>query len=201
MPMSDEDRNLGDPDGWNRRYEEGTAKWDLGATPPVVRRLAAAEEGPRRVLVPGAGYGHDALGWAAAGHEVVAVDFAPLAVAGMKERAAAAGLRMEVLEADVRDLPAEVLGTFDLIWEQTCLCALYPEMREAYVASMAKALKPGGRWLGLMWNNGFEGGPPYDMAPDVVKPLMEAHLEPVEWREVSDALRQVERLAIYRKPA
>lgn len=170
-----DERTLENADGWNRRYAEGTARWDLGEAPPVLGRvldgLGRPAERHRRVLVPGAGYGHDAMAWARAGYEVTAVDFAPLAVEGMRDRARAQGVTLEVLQADVLDLPRELNAKFDFIWEQTCLCALYPEMRDAYVASMARSVAPEGRYIGLFWNHGNPGGPPYDMPPDLVERL------------------------------
>lgn len=186
--MVDEERTLGDAEGWNRRYAEGTAKWDLGEAPPVLTDHIARRGPPpaerRRVLVPGAGYGHDAMAWARAGWAVTAVDFAPLAVEGMQTRAANAGLDMQVLEADVLDLPRALNAAFDLIWEQTCLCALYPEMRDAYVASMARAIKPTGEYQALFWNHGNEGGPPYDISPDLVDRLFTPAFEVLENRPV-----------------
>ena len=101
--MSDDasERTLGDAAGWNRRYEENTARWDLGAAPPVLVQFIASLDGPREgartVLVPGAGYGHDAIAWARAGYEVTAVDFAPLAVEGARARAAEQGVSLSYL--------------------------------------------------------------------------------------------------------
>ena len=149
---------------WNQRYVEGRTAWDLGGPPPALVRVIAAQTAPRRVLVPGAGRGHDPLAWAEAGHAVVAVDFAPLAVAAARENAAARGVPLEVLEADVLALPPARLGSFDLVWEQTCFCAIPVERRPDYARSMAAALRPGGLLLALLWNHGREGGPPFDVS-------------------------------------
>lgn len=116
------------------------------------------------------------------------MDFAPLAVEGMQRRARERSLEMRVLEADVLDLPHDLAAAFDVIWEQTCLCALYPEMREAYVASMARAIKPSGEYHGLFWNHGNEGGPPYDISPDLVDRLFSPAFEVLEHRPVAPAL-------------
>ncbi|MCA9700538.1 MAG: methyltransferase domain-containing protein, partial [Myxococcales bacterium] len=116
--------------------------------------------------------GHDALAWAAAGHEVVAVDFAPEAVASMRGRARETGLALEVIEADVSAPPASLRAGFDLVWEQTCLCALPPERRRPYLEQMAATLHPQGQMVALLWHHGNEGGPPYDMAPVLVERLV-----------------------------
>lgn len=171
---------MGTSEAWNARYAEGSDGWTLDETPPVIARIVAGEvldldaaalAAPRRVLVPGAGRGHDAVGWAAAGHEVVAVDWAPLAIDAMRARIEAGDPSFEVRRADVLDLPEDLHGGFDFVWEQTCLCALYPEMWEGYVESMWRALRPDGDLLALLWNHGEPDGPPHDMSPDLVRRL------------------------------
>jgi SAM-dependent methyltransferase len=171
---------------WEQRYVQGNTRWDLGGAPPVLVRVIAATppSPPLRVLVPGAGFGHDALAWAGAGHAVTAVDVAPSACRALETRARRTGLPVRVLEADVFALPPETRGAFDLVWEQTCLCALPPERRADYVRAIADALRPGGRYLGLFWNHGQPGGPPFDLEPAAVRALFgqafeELSLEPV----------------------
>ena len=160
------------PDRWDARYREGIPRWDLGGAPPVLPELLAElPETSLRVLVPGAGHGHDALAWAAAGHRVTAVDYAPLAVAGMIERVEAADVRMTIHQGDVLDLPEAFTGRFDAVWEQTCFCALARSLRADYVLSMANALRPAGTFYGLFWNHGWEDGPPFDVTPELVRSL------------------------------
>ncbi len=156
---------------WNQRYVEGTTRWDLPAPPPALLRAIAATPPRLRVLVPGAGRGLDAITWAEAGHEVVAIDFAPLAVASARENAAARGVAVEVLEADIFQLPEALAGTFNRVWEQTCFCAIPVERRADYVRAMAAVLKPGGKLLALLWNHGNEGGPPFDVKREDVEAL------------------------------
>lgn len=161
-----------DPESWNARYAAGSDRWTLDATPPVLEQVIASYRERHRVLVPGAGHGHDAFAWAQAGHEVVALDFAPLAVESMRRRMREVGIGFEALEADVTDPPVELRGAVDLIWEQTCLCALPPEQRRPYLEAMATVLGPGGTMVALLWNHGNEGGPPYDMSPVLVERLL-----------------------------
>lgn len=188
---------MSDAEGWNRRYAEGTARWDLGEAPPVLERLIAGlDGGPRRVLVPGAGRGHDAIAWARAGHVATAVDFAPLAVEGARRLAAQRGVELELVEADIFDLPTRLHGAFDLVWEQTCLCAIEPERRPEYVESMHRALVAGGELFALLWNHGREGGPPWNMEPEAITELLAPRFErrslvPVE---ASTAAREPEYL-------
>jgi SAM-dependent methyltransferase len=160
---------MSDAAHWNQRYAEGRTFWDLGGPPPALRRLLAEDRRRRRVMVPGAGRGHDAIAWAEAGHDVVAVDFAPLAVAVARELASVRGVTMEVLEGDIFALPASLEGSFDLVWEQTCFCAIPVERRGDYARAMAAVLRPGGQLVALLWNHGNAGGPPFDVRREDVE--------------------------------
>ncbi len=179
-----------DAASWEQRYREGRTRWDLGGAPPALVRAIAARPAPpaRAVLVPGAGFGHDAFAWARAGHAVTAVDLAPSACAALRARAERAGLTLTVLEADVLALPGSLAGAFDLVWEQTCFCTLPPALRGRYVAAMAAALRPGGSYLGLLWNHGQPGGPPFDVAWPEVRPAFLEHFVERGAEAVADAV-------------
>lgn len=183
-----------DSASWNARYAEGSDRWTLSGPPPVLEQLIATYREAHRVLVPGAGRGHDAFAWARAGHRVVALDFAPLAVAAMREQSREHGVFVDVREADVLAPPVDLRGDVDLVWEQTCLCALQPEQRRTYLAAMATILRPGGSMVALLWNHGEQGGPPYDMSPVLVEQLV-AGLFTIRKRErVEPAMRANEYL-------
>jgi SAM-dependent methyltransferase len=160
------------PSSWNEIYAERNDKWTLDRAPDVLEQLIETRRARHRVLVPGAGVGHDAFAWARAGHEVVALDFAPLAVESMRARARELGLEIEALEADVTAPPEQLRGVIDLVWEQTCLCALPPDDRRGYLEAMATILRPSGCMIALLWNHGDEGGPPFDMPPVLVEQLV-----------------------------
>lgn len=155
---------------WNARYRDGNTPWERRRPPPdlleLIERLGSTK---LCVLVPGAGHGTDAIAWAAAGHDVTAVDHAPDAVRLSRERSRAAGHRLRILLADILDLPTHLCGTFDAVWEQTCFCALAPDQRRGYVGAMARALRPGGLLYGLFWEHGRSGGPPYNVSEACVR--------------------------------
>lgn len=165
------------PKDWEQAYLDGHSPWDLGAAPPSLLRLIAALGDPkdaagagyRRVFVPGAGRGHDARAFARAGFEVTANDIAPSAVAAGRALDAAEGLAMTWLEDDLFALPAGLDASFDLVWEQTCFCAIPPERRDDYVAVVARLLRPGGLWVGVLWDVGRPGGPPYAITREHVE--------------------------------
>jgi SAM-dependent methyltransferase len=172
---------------WEGRYRSGDVPWDLGAPPPALLRLLEelAERRERlRVLVPGAGTGHDAMAWAAAGHEVTALDVAPTAVERARARARELRVLVDVVLGDLFELPASLLEAFDAVWEQTCFCAVPLDRRAAYVQAMGSALRRGGVLYGLFWHHGRPGGPPFDVTTEQVRALfasrfVEVACEPV----------------------
>ena len=200
--MSD-DRDLISPERWDARYAASNTPWDLGGPPPILTDLIPTLPGRHRVLVPGAGRGHDAFAWARAGHEVVAVDFAPLAIDAMRRLAAERSVAVEALQADVLALPDALAGAFDLVWEHTCFCALPRRRRADYLAAMARALRPDGALIALLWNHGMpdEQAPPYDVTREDVDVFFAARfeVESVEPVAVSAPGRSRELLALMRR--
>ena len=140
-----------------------------------------AEQGAResssrltRVLVPGCGSGHEVAMLAERGFDVTGVDYAPAAVERTRERlqgllqskASAGVVRAQVVEADL--LAYEPVVPFDVIYEQTCLCALYPDHWRRYADRLFGWLRPGGSLLALFMQasrdgsrSGYIEGPPY----------------------------------------
>ena len=155
-----------DHEFWEGRYQAGRTGWERGVPTPAFKRLLASDRAPvlGRVAVPGCGRGHDALLFAEVGHEVTGFDFAPSAIAGARELAAAAGLTdrttfvvADILNPDVHAQPS----AFDYVVERACYCALHPSDRDRYVANVATMLRPGGRLIGSFFIGPAEGGPPF----------------------------------------
>lgn len=154
-------------DFWNERFRTHTTGWDRGAVhPQLLHWLADSTLKPCRILVPGCGAGHEVLHLAAAGFEVTALDYAEQAVGLLTQRLREQGLKATVLQADVRQWQAA--QPFEAIWEQTCLCALYPDDWTAYAARLHQWLASQGRLFALFMQSpkpdaqdGWIQGPPY----------------------------------------
>jgi len=160
---------------WESNYRSGRLPWDLGGPAPVFARLAASGDfPPGRMIVPGAGTGHDARLFARHGFRVTAVDFAPGAARAMRALQDPTA-PLIILRADLFALPPALLGMFDYVLEYTCVCALEPERRVAYADVIAQLLRPGGRYLGLLWPTGDRpGGPPFTVRPDEMVNLFQS---------------------------
>ena len=97
---------------------------------------------------------------AARGADVVAVDFAPTAMAEARALAAAEKLDIDFRQRDLFTL-ADDPERYDLVVEHSCFCAIDPARRGEYVDVVADVLADGGELVGLFWNHGKPGGPPF----------------------------------------
>lgn len=152
---------------WDQRFSEGNTPWDRGETNPQLHAwLEAGALKPCRILIPGCGAGYEAATLAAAGFEVTALDYSPEAIALTRKRLDAQGLKAAVIEADALAWRPE--RPFDAVYEQTCLCALYPDQWRAYADQLYRWLRPGGTLFALFVQflrpeaaQGQIQGPPY----------------------------------------
>ena len=147
------------PDYWDVQYQRGDTRWDIGKPAPAFVDLLAGPDPPLpgRMIVLGCGRGHDALLFARAGFDVLGIDFAPTALAAARAAAQAAGLAVRFEQHDLFDLPATWDGMFDYVLEHTCVSALPPARRPAYVAVVQRLLRPGGRYIALFFTHGQAG--------------------------------------------
>lgn len=159
--------DINSPDFWEQIYRHGRPGWDLGGPSPVFRRLL--ESGtypPGRMIVLGAGRGHDARMFARAGFRVTAVDFAAEAVQYMRDRAKA-DTPLHVLQSDIFHLPDKIDGTFEYVLEYTCFCAIDPGRRDEYADVITHLSAPGSILVALLfpvWER--RGGPPFAVSPE-----------------------------------
>ena len=152
---------------WDKRFAAGDTPWDRGeANPQLGAWLAAGALKPCRILVPGCGAGYEVATLAAAGFDVTALDYAPEAISRTRKLLEAANLKAGLVEADA--LAWQPDRAFDAIYEQTCLCALYPDQWCAYADQLHRWLAPSGRLFALFVQlprpgaaEGAIQGPPY----------------------------------------
>jgi cyclopropane fatty-acyl-phospholipid synthase-like methyltransferase len=98
------------------------------------------------VLDLGCGPGLYAHRWAAAGADVTGVDFSARSIAHARRAAERDGLRIRYLEADYLEWQPD--RAFDLVTMIWCdFSVLGPAQRDVLLASVARALAPGGAFL------------------------------------------------------
>jgi SAM-dependent methyltransferase len=146
---------------WTNLYRTDDTPWDLDrehpALPEVLPQLKISRA---RVLVLGAGAGHDAAYFAKQGHMVTAVDYSEEAVARAKDLYGSLE-NFTYLKHDIFKLPENWAGRFDVIFEHTCYCAIPPERRNELVKIWRKLLSPQGHLLGAFFAYEKRIGPPF----------------------------------------
>jgi methyl halide transferase len=152
---------------WEQRFAAGETPWDRGASSPQLAAwLGSGALRPCRILVPGCGSGYEVAELAMAGFEVTGLDYADEAIARAHRRLQDTRANATLVQADV--LAWQPDRPFDAVYEQTCLCALYPDQWREYADQLHRWLAPGGRLYALflqLLRPGAEGGaiqgPPY----------------------------------------
>jgi methyl halide transferase len=140
---------------WHKRYEEGSTGWDIGAiSTPLKEYIDQLENRNLRILIPGSGFGHEALYLAQKGfNQITVIDLVDEALENLRENV-----------PDINAITGDFFqfhGTFDLILEQTLFCAIDPSLRDTYLQHISNLLPENGKYVGVLFNREFEGGPPF----------------------------------------
>ena len=163
---------------WQQRFDSGRTPWDRGGPNPQVNVWIdqGLFDAGTRVIVPGCGAGHELPLLSARGCRVIAIDYAPAAVELARATLAKASQQADVIEADVLHWQPD--APVDVVYEQTCLCALHPDHWIDYAQQLARWLRPGGRLAALFMQSrkesaadGFIAGPPYHCDVHAVRAL------------------------------
>jgi len=158
---------------WEHRYKEEKTAWDIGyPSPPLTTYIDQLEDKNLEILIPGAGYGHEAIYLHKKGFKKVSVvDLAQTALQNIAEKCPDYP-ENRLIMADFFELQ----GSYDLIVEQTFFCALNPMLRKAYVVKMKQLLKPKGKLAGVFFDfEKTEDGPPFGGSQKEYKALFEPH--------------------------
>jgi cyclopropane fatty-acyl-phospholipid synthase-like methyltransferase len=138
-------------DSFNEAYA-GTPPWDIGRPQEALGVLLRERADRGSLLDAGCGTGENALYAASLGYETWGIDGAPAAIAKAREKAAARGqsVTFEVHDA----LQLATLGrTFDTVTDSGLFHVFDDEARTRYVASLAAAVRSGGRYFMMCFSD------------------------------------------------
>jgi len=192
------------PEKWQADYERKSDGWDLGGPTPVFKRIAESKRfKPGRMVVPGAGRGHDAREFARHGFKVTAIDFAPHAIQEMK-RLNDSSAPIEILQHDLFALPHNLNHSFDYLLEYTCFCAIDPKRRSDYADIVTRLLKPNGIYIDMVFPlDGRAGGPPFSVTEsEVIKLFITRGFQLISREKPEDSVsprKHAEELFIFQK--
>jgi methyl halide transferase len=156
-----------DPVDWQQRYMEQDTPWDKGRSHPLLHdAIPYFIEGD--FLVPGCGRGWDAraLRDSTSQATIIGIDLAPLAIADARQLHGED--RFLWCQGDFFDNEDDSrFSAVRNVWEHTCLCALPPTMRAAYVERIAGLLPSGGMLCGIFFTHldDENDGPPWNTSP------------------------------------
>jgi SAM-dependent methyltransferase len=158
MPLN---RNFGmihDENYWQQRYIQGDTGWDIShISIPLQSYFDQLTDKDISILIPGCGFGHEAIYLVQSGFtDVTALDFASAACDKLLDSKVAPPLKVVCEDIFLH------IGSYKLIIEQTMFCALHPSQRAAYVEKIHSLLALGGKYVGLLFATHFlKEGPPY----------------------------------------
>ncbi|MBM4283587.1 MAG: hypothetical protein FJ137_23565, partial [Deltaproteobacteria bacterium] len=184
---------------WVERWTTGQIGFHLPTPHPLLAAHHDAITGARHVYVPLCGKTVDLPWLRARGHDVTGVELVPDAVSqlvaeqGLEPTTTTTGAfthhhidadegagrgRLDVLVGDALAVSAPLFlsataGLADAVYDRAALVALHPSQRAAYVASLLRVLRPGGRVLLITfaYDQTRLDGPPWSIDDDVVREL------------------------------
>ena len=130
---------------FDRAYRALFTVWGDIRVPSEVVELVGTTP-PLQVLELGCGVGRFSRAVVRAGHQVVAVDFSPVAIDKARSRVARDERRPEFQVGNVTNLQS-IEGGFDVSFDVGCFHCLDAGQQTRYAAEVARLLKPGGTHL------------------------------------------------------
>lgn len=157
---------LDTPEYWNKKYTGGESNWDLNSSTPAFKDILIENRiiQPGKLIILGAGKGHDAIEAAKSGYEVTAVEFSSSAIDFAKKLAEKEKMEVELLAEDFFNLSQNHFQNYDAVYDYVTYCAINPERRNEYAKLVSSCLKPGGKFVIILFPiEDRPGGPPFGL--------------------------------------
>ncbi len=138
---------------FNNYYKEASKElsnvaWAKGEVNPFLQEYLDTFSGtPAKAIVIGSGLGDDAFALYVAGFDVTAIDVSEEAIAWAKERFDGAEIDFRV--ADLFDLPSDLLGSFDFVFEAFTIQSLPLALRDRTITAITSLMKPDAKVLAV----------------------------------------------------
>lgn len=180
-----------DKNYWKNRWQTDSTPWDAGeATTPIrefVDYLVEKNTDKNlRILIPGAGSGHEAIYFYHHGfYNITVCDWAEEAIEKLKKQLP----DLKESQLVVGDF-FELKGTFDIIIEQTFFCAIDPSLRPKYAQKCFELLDTEGSIYGVLFNQNFPfQGPPYGGTREEYRPYFEPYFDILSLNECKNSIK------------
>jgi SAM-dependent methyltransferase len=139
---------VGDRRAHTREWFEQVEQYRYEVEPFIHAVAQFTRHRGKTILEIGVGAGTDHLQWARAGCQCHGVDLTDAAIETTRERLALYGLRSELQRVDAETLPFTD-AFFDLVYSWGVIH--HSEHPERIVAEIARVLKPGGMFIGMLY--------------------------------------------------
>jgi SAM-dependent methyltransferase len=173
-------------------FKEGQkAMWTAGDYAEVAQRIVPVGEyvaeragaGPGVELLDVAtGTGNVSVPAARAGAKVTGLDLTPKLLEEQRERAAAAGVEVELVEGDAEDLPFGE-DSFDRV--TSCFGVMFAPRQPVAVAELLRVARPGGEIVVAAWTPQGMVGTMFRTSARFMPPPPEGFVPPVMWGDES----------------
>ena len=189
---------------WEESYINGKTSWDMkSATPAFVdllNHILLVDK--KSMLIPGCGFGYDAIAAAKAGYDVTANDISETAIKFALELADKENAEINFLIEDFFLLTDDL--SFDIVYDYVTYCAIDPQRRKDYADKVASLLKQNGLFVIILFPiENRTGGPPFAVDVKEAEKLFGEHLQLVLSTDEINSIKPRkgrELLQIYRKP-
>ncbi len=159
--------NLDEPKYWDEAYLNDSDRWTLNSPNPVFVQVLTDKKfytQGNKILIAGAGKGHDAVAAAKFDLDVTSIDFSDEANKRAEEVAAAAGLTINFVNEDLFKIGERFNSHFDLVYEYVTICAVNPNRRDELLLSLHNSLSENGRLITVLFPiDSRAGGPPFSI--------------------------------------
>lgn len=172
---------------WTNIYRTEEPGWELNGPSHVLPTIVPKLKLQRcRVLVAGAGSGNDAAWFAQQGHIVTAIDFSQEAIE--RARSKYGHIRdLKFLCSDIFDLPQDLTGAFDLVFEHTLYCAIAPSRRNDLIKVWRRALTDQGHIMGVFFAFEKKNGPPFGGSEWEIRQRLGKQFRTLYWNRLRDS--------------
>ncbi len=135
---------------WNSRYLENETGWDAKSiTTPLKEYFDQLKNKTLKILIPGAGNSYEAEYFIKKGFKnVFVLDYAEEPLKNLSQRCKKFP-KQNLIQQDF----FKHTGQYDLIIEQTFFCAIDIKLRKKYAKQMHQLLKPGGKLVGVLFDD------------------------------------------------
>lgn len=161
------------PDFWDTRYANSVMPWDEGGVPDSFIEYAQTVDLKEKILIPGCGSAYEVAWLGARGHDVLGIEFSPIAV--QAARTAIGKWADQIMLADFFEFP--VSEPFHWVYERAFLCALPQKTWSDYAARMAQLIHHGGHLAGFFFLKETQKGPPFGISASQLDELLSPYFE------------------------